>query len=402
MLRKVKTQSLGVTDACTKARNPATLMLSRLSLGAPALRRVLSGASHVGVLHVYKLEAVDATPDGRPRLLFPTGTVESEEASAAALAEAAERGEPVLVPESALRKILASGGASTDPLQIGTDGEGPRALPAAADSPQRREEGGLVSTASELALTERARPLSQLLAQGGCSQPELTPDWRVTTARERSASDDATSPSDAQRAVLNCAADGDAPSLRDALAACPPDELSAARLAPSGASPLHLAASSGSAECVDALLAQGASVAATAANGSTPLHWAAGGGHAGAVSALLAAGACTRSRSSTWRSTVRGESSGQTAAHWAAGSGHSEALELLLSADPHCLLMHDERELAPAAVAARDGHIWLQHALEKLEREKVVCVRVHRETTMQRPLASAAGGGERGGDQISA
>ena len=141
---------------------------------------------------------------------------------------------------------------------------------------------------------------------------------------------------------------------------------------------------------VRALLDAGFSVHAAAANGSTPLHWAAGGGHVKIVRELLSAGADSRTRSSTWRSTVRGDASGQTPAHWAAASGHTEALEALLHHDPHALLMEDERQMALAALAARDGHPWLQTSLKKLETERVVCVRVRREATLQRPIG---GGG---------
>ena len=72
----------------------------------------------------------------------------------------------------------------------------------------------------------------------------------------------------------------------------------------------------------------------------------------------------------------------------AAGSAHTAALEALLQHDPHALLMQDERQLAPAAVAARDGHPWLKTGLDRLANERVVCVRVHREATMQRVLHS--------------
>ena len=133
----------------------------------------------------------------------------------------------------------------------------------------------------------------------------------------------------------------------------------------------------------------GASVHATAANGSTALHWAAGSGDARVVGALLKAGASTRARSSTWRSSVRGENSGQTPAHWASASGHVEALELLLAEDAQSLLMKDERQMACAALAARDGHPWLHDALDRLGRERVVCVRVHREATLQKGFGAA-------------
>ena len=136
---------------------------------------------------------------------------------------------------------------------------------------------------------------------------------------------------------------------------------------------------------------RGCSVHAIAANGSTPLHWAAGSGHVEVCKMLLRAGASTRARSSTWRSTVRGNDSGQTPAHWAAASGHEGALSELLVEDPHALMMEDERQMAPAAVAARDGHPWLQESLVSLERERMVCVRVTRDATMQRVLGDAAG-----------
>ena len=64
-------------------------------------------------------------------------------------------------------------------------------------------------------------------------------------------------------------------------------------------------------------------------------------------------------------------------------------------------LMADERQLAPAAVAARDGHPWLQSALEKLEQERVVCVRVTREATVQRPVLGGAPPAEGEGDAAS-
>lgn len=122
-------------------------------------------------------------------------------------------------------------------------------------------------------------------------------------------------------------------------------------------------------------------------NGSTPLHWAAGDGHPDIVRALLRAGADTRSRSSTWRSTVRGDNSGQTPAHWAAASGQTAALEVLLEADPQALVLEDERQLSLARVAANNGHGWLDNAMQRLTEEPVVCVRVEREMTLQKPLS---------------
>lgn len=137
-----------------------------------------------------------------------------------------------------------------------------------------------------------------------------------------------------------------------------------------------------------ALLKAGCSPHAVAVNGSTPLHWAAGSGDVAVLRALLGAGADTRARSSTWRSTVRGEHSGQTAAHWAAASGHSEALEILLHADPQALVLEDERQLSLSQVAAAQGHGWLRDAMQRLKEEPVVCVRIEREMTLQKAITS--------------
>eukprot|EP00322_Chrysochromulina_rotalis_P026402 CAMPEP_0115856380 /NCGR_PEP_ID=MMETSP0287-20121206/15023_1 /TAXON_ID=412157 /ORGANISM="Chrysochromulina rotalis, Strain UIO044" /LENGTH=164 /DNA_ID=CAMNT_0003310553 /DNA_START=1 /DNA_END=496 /DNA_ORIENTATION=- len=137
------------------------------------------------------------------------------------------------------------------------------------------------------------------------------------------------------------------------------------------------------------LLAAGAPVHAAAANGSTALHWAAGGGQTAVVRLLLAA---ARARAPDPRQTVRGNDSGQVPAHWAAASGHTETLELLLADDPHALVLADEREMSLATLAARDGHPWLQQALEGLASEKVVCVKVLREATLQRPLDGGKAG----------
>ena len=161
---------------------------------------------------------------------------------------------------------------------------------------------------------------------------------------------------------------------------------------------MHLAATAGAVGAVRLLLDRDAhAVHAAAANGSTPLHWAAGSGHVEVVRLLLARGASTRVRSSTWRSTVRGNDSGQTPAHWAAASGHDAALALLLQHDAHALLVEDERQMAPAAIAARDGHPWLQAALTRLGEQRVVSVRVTRDVTIQRvlrPGVESAGDGE--------
>ena len=83
---------------------------------------------------------------------------------------------------------------------------------------------------------------------------------------------------------------------------------------------------------------------------------------------------------------MRGDNSGQTAAHWAAGSGHDDALGALLDADPHALLVRDERQLDVAADATRDAHGATAWDLDALGRERVVCVRVTRAMAVQRPV----------------
>ena len=57
-----------------------------------------------------------------------------------------------------------------------------------------------------------------------------------------------------------------------------------------GLSPLHLAAASGHAEVVEALLAAGAGIEVKEKGGVTPLHCAAASGHVAVVEKLLAAG----------------------------------------------------------------------------------------------------------------
>ena len=88
-------------------------------------RRFLSdGSAHLGVLHVYRLSLAERPPGKPLKLLFPTGAPRSDQDSAAQLAMAAERGDPVLVPERALRHILDGGGT-----QLQLDAATPAATP---------------------------------------------------------------------------------------------------------------------------------------------------------------------------------------------------------------------------------------------------------------------------------
>mmetsp|Transcript_47475 Transcript_47475/g.78567 ORF Transcript_47475/g.78567 Transcript_47475/m.78567 type:complete len:273 (+) Transcript_47475:2-820(+) len=242
---------------------------------------------------------------------------------------------------------------------------------------------------------EQSKPLAEELA---AVVEANEPNWHATVAKR---SEDLEPPSEWQAAVLAAAADGNTAKvlpesafqcrrpylLLELLRDCDAHELAAARLPPSGGTPLHLVAADGSVAAVQALLRSGCHIHARAINGSTPLHWAAGGGNTAVVRELLAAGAHAEARSSTWCATVRGNDSGQTAAHWAAATGHWETLAVLLGSDPHALLLQDERQLTPAGLAAREGFTGVQMALHELMEEQVVCVRVHREMTVQKPIA---------------
>ena len=340
---------------------------------------------HVGVLQVFKLQHMPTPRGGEPlRMLFPSGLPESTDESAAALAAAADRGEPMLVTVSVLRSLLQEQHAALPQL---TSGDGPALLGAADDGiggeaeGEGNSSGALTAAAADALMTQDSVPLADVLAAGA-----EHPDWSRTVAREHVAPPE---PTELQRSLMHAASVGDAEELSRLIAEAPAQAVRDAALPPSGGSALHLASASGSLQAVQALIGAGCSVHARAANGSTPLHWAAGGGHADVVRALLRAGADSRARSSTWRSTVRGDASGQTAAHWAASGGHTEALEELVSADPYNLALADERDLSPASVAAREGHGWLESALTDLQQQPVVCVRVQREMTLQRPLSPA-------------
>jgi len=352
-------------------------------------RRWLSSASsaHLGVLQLFKIELASKPANKKLRLLFPAGA-STPSASAAVLAEAAAKGEPALISVAALQQLLGAeaplkltGAAGS--VTLLEDNASTHHAPAAATAyalvPQQSED------ALALALAHRSEPLAEVLAEAARLSE---PDWSVTVARQAP-------PTPApltgwQRKVLAAASDGDASALAPLLRGCEEAELLSARQTASGATPLHLAAASGDVDCVQALLRAGCSVSSPANNGATPLHWAAGGGHTVVVRELLAAGAPAEARSSTWTSTVRGDGSGQTAAHWAAATGHSESLAALLSAEPHALLLRDERDLTPAAVAQRDGHTWLKDALEGLRDQQVVCVQVSYEMGAQLPVGSPA------------
>ncbi|KAL1508192.1 hypothetical protein AB1Y20_004312 [Prymnesium parvum] len=358
----------------------------------PRCRRI-----HLGLLQVYRLRPVTPPPAGQLKLLFPAGAPRSSEESAELLAQAARDKKPVLLTVASLKALFSSdaaaflrfsaAGAHTPQLEEASLRHEPQTAQAEeaplrherTPSPQRGTSSALTAggAALDALLAQHSSPLAAVLSSGAAQC-----DWRKTVAPLHAASE----PSSKQRRLLHAVADGDVAALRRAIDECTRLEVVQAALPPSGGSALHLAAAAGNEEALELLLKAGCSVHAVAVNGSTPLHWAAGGGHAEVIRALLRAGADTRARSSTWRSTVRGDNSGQTAAHWAAASGHTSVLELLLEADPQTLILEDERQLSLAQVAANNGHGWLDKAMQRLKEEAVVCVRVECEMTLQSPL----------------
>lgn len=107
-----------------------------------------------------------------------------------------------------------------------------------------------------------------------------------------------------------------------------------------GQTPLHVAASKGNPEVVQALLQTGANKDAQATNGRTPLHYAAESGHLAIVQALLQAGANKDTQINrgclpfgSW-----------TPLHLAAFNGHLEVVQLFIQAgankDAQALLGH--------------------------------------------------------------
>ena len=59
------------------------------------------------------------------------------------------------------------------------------------------------------------------------------------------------------------------------------------------------------------------------------------------------------------------------------------------------------RPLLPPLLQARDGHQWLHDALTRLHDERVVCVHVQRDATLQRPLGGPVGAAREGEDEAS-
>jgi len=366
-----------------QAQRPAFLNCMPMFTFTSAPVRHLSSTAHLGVLQVFKLELVPNMPETALRMLLPSGGSDAT-AAAAALDEAAAHGQPVLVSERTLAEMMQS---SPDLAQLHPPDAGARVQIPEHGRPSQGPEDppSDLSRSAEpdqqmLELLEHSQPMTSVVAHAARLSE---PDWDRTVARQAEELPLLTSE---QLRFLQAAGDGDVRAIERLLARAGPRELLHARLPPSGAAALHLAAAAGATLAVQVLARAGCPVDARAINGSTPLHWAAGGGQTAVVRALLAAGASAEARSSTWCASVRGSDSGQTPAHWAAASGHGETLALLLAAAPHALVLNDERQLTPAGVAAREGYEGLQRALDHLRDQKVVCVRVRRELAIKRRL----------------
>ncbi|KAK9828865.1 hypothetical protein WJX72_002461 [[Myrmecia] bisecta] len=148
------------------------------------------------------------------------------------------------------------------------------------------------------------------------------------------------------------------------------------RCAPGGAAPIHRAATSGSTEVLEALLAAGADVEAPSTPG-TPLLWAAGSGKSDCVKALLAAGADPHATGDANVGTVlmatatgstdvvnallaaganpnHAANGGVTALHAAAESSQPDMIKLLLEAGANADV-EDEGGHTPISAAAAAG-----------------------------------------------
>lgn len=151
---------------------------------------------------------------------------------------------------------------------------------------------------------------------------------------------EARSPDGGWTALSLAAASGHAPCVR-ALLAAGADPNGADAL---GRTALAWAATTGNAECAAELLRAGADVNRTDAGGLTPLLLAAS--HPAAARALVRAGAGTRAR----------DALGRTALMLATLVGATESVHTLLGADPECARLTDAAGVTALHLAAAGGH----------------------------------------------
>jgi ankyrin repeat protein len=147
------------------------------------------------------------------------------------------------------------------------------------------------------------------------------------------------SPSNSQ-AIFDAIENHDAHTLQEELGRSSPDELCSTpgeRAKP----PLVLAAERGSLECLDFLIARGASLDARCSMGRTASSLAASRGHSDCLKSLLTAGASPDLR----------DGFGKTPAMWAARDGEIKCLEVMADAGAD-LSAVDSEGWSPAALAA--------------------------------------------------
>ena len=224
-------------------------------------RRLVRGV-HVGVLQVFKLQPVPTPTTGdRLRLLFPSGAPRSSEESSVQLAQAAQEGRPVLMTLTALRSLLSSNvsgakllteseeHAQLEGATVSSDGARDGASSKGANSNAATEgEVQLIAAdgSTSALLAQQSRPLADVL-NDGVEQPHW---WSMAAPLPPPAVD----PSAAQRDLLHAASQGEVDALRTALRDCSRRDVAEASLPPSGATALHLAATSGSLPVVEELL----------------------------------------------------------------------------------------------------------------------------------------------------
>ena len=196
------------------------------------------GSAHLAVMQVYRLQPAPVPPGLQPRLLFPEGQAHSAEESAAQLAEAAERGEVVLMTESALRRLLGgegqaalggggggggSGGAFLLGDTSGEDGPGAEAARRAPAEPSAQAVAGGGGPGAAVALTDEGSLPAVLSRHSVALRDALAPssaapvDWGTTSAWQQG---EAPPPQGAQLRLLHAAADGDVEALEARACIC--------------------------------------------------------------------------------------------------------------------------------------------------------------------------------------